>query len=347
MTAATHLLVGNPTAQSGKNRARIDRARVLLRQAGVLCDFLPTEPHGRTVARVRDALKAENYAVVIAQGGDGTFREVGAGVLDCGRPEEVAVAMLPTGTANDTGKSFGMHAGDDALPSNVAVIAESNETRLDVGWITVRPQPRAEAMRVCFFDSAGWGISARILAARNADRRIVQHLSPLGAIYRDQWVYAGAALRVFLESYVVTDKFDAVIEYDGQSRQLSGLTDLIVKGTRVYAGAWVFDRTSKHDDGYFEVVPFRGKRDWTSKAVVDLQGNPITEELLNAIGIRHSKPFRVAHARLRLYQPRASVPLAAQVDGEEFWATSEVNIDVDKQALRLIVPPRSRWELGN
>src|SRR5690606_32111854 len=193
---ATHLLVGNPTAQSGKNRARIERARVLLRQAGVSCDFLPTEPHGKTVAKVRDALNNGNYSVVIAQGGDGTFREVGAGVLECDRPDEIAVAMLPTGTANDTGKSFGMHAGEDALPSNVAVIAEANETRLDVGWITVRTQPHGELLRVCFFDSAGWGISARILAARNADRRIVQQLKPLGAIYRDQWVYAGAALRV-------------------------------------------------------------------------------------------------------------------------------------------------------
>src|SRR5690606_31032432 len=118
-------------------------------------------------------------------------------------------------------KSFGMHAGEDALPLNVGVIAEANEMRLDVGWITVRTQPHGELLRVCFFDSAGWGISARILAARNADRRIVQQLKPLGAIYRDQWVYAGAALRVFLESYVVTDKFDALIEYDGQSRHLS------------------------------------------------------------------------------------------------------------------------------
>ncbi len=346
MKQNTHLLVGNPTAQSGKNRRRIEQARSLLEQAGVRCDFLPTEPLGKTVELVRNAVNTKGYSVVIAQGGDGTFREVGAGILTSERSGAVALAMLPTGTANDQGKSFGLHAGEDALGSNVSVIASGYETRIDAGWIVARTGSTEEPTVACFFDSAGWGISARILAARNADRRIVQQLRPLGAIYRDHLVYAGAALRVFLESYVVTDKFNVHIEYDGHSQHLSGLTDLIVKGSRVYAGAWVFDRTSKHDDGLFEVVPFRGKRDWTSKAIVDLQGNPITEEILNTIGIRHSQPFRVSRAKLSFYLPRAALPLAAQVDGEEFPATPEVEIKVDRQALRLIVPERSRWELG-
>ena len=336
---SAHLLVGNLTAQSGRNRARIERAQLLLRQAGILCDFLPTEPLGRTVELVRRALNDGNYSVVIALGGDGTFREVGAGILASQDPDAVALAMLPTGTANDQGKSFGLHAGDDALPANVGVIADGLETRLDAGWIAAYPGADLQPTRQCFFDSAGWGISARILAARNADRRVINHLGPLRAIYRDHLVYAGAALRVFLESYVMTDKFDVSLE-------LTGLTDLIVKGTSVYASAWVFDRSAKHDDGYFELVPFRGKRDWTSKAIVDLQGNPVTEELLNAIGIRHSKPFRVSHAKLHFRLPALAVPLAAQVDGEEFLATPLVEIRVQKQALRLIVPPPSRWELS-
>ena len=345
MGLATHLLVGNPTAQSGKNRARIERAQVLLRQAGVPTDFMPTEPHGRTVELVKTAIDQKGYKVVIAQGGDGTFREVGAGILGCQAPAAVALAMLPTGTANDQGKSFGLHAGEEALAANVGVIAEGLETRLDAGWISAG-SGSGEPRRVCFFDSAGWGISARILAARNADRRIIEQLGPLSAIYRDHLVYAGAALRVFLESYVVTDKFDVAIEVEGRSRLLSGLTDLIIKGTSVYAGAWVFDRKSQHDDGFFEVVPFTGKRDWTSKAIVDLQGNPITEELLNAIGIRHTKPFRVSSAYFRFYAPRTGLPLAAQVDGEEFAATTEVELSVQKQALRVVVPPRARWQLA-
>src|SRR3954467_9010485 len=108
-----HLLVGNPTAQSGKNAERIERARSLLDKAGVTHDFLATAPHGQTVGLVAQALAGGKYGAAIYMGGDGTFAEVAKGILDSGRAEEVALAMLPTGTANDQGKSFGLQAEEE------------------------------------------------------------------------------------------------------------------------------------------------------------------------------------------------------------------------------------------
>jgi diacylglycerol kinase family enzyme len=331
---ATHLLVGNPTAQSGKNAERIDRAVASLGKAGVACDVLPTLPGGKTVGAVAKALKAHPYACVITMGGDGTFREVAAGLLDSGLAERVAMGMLPTGTANDQGRSFGLDAGEAALERNLEVVVAGHETRLDAGRITVAGhQPE------WFFDSAGWGISPRVLRVRNEDRALIDQNAPLlKAFYRDHLVYAGALLRVFLESYVVPDKFDAVVEADGTTLVLEGLTDLLVKGTRVYGGAWVFDRSSHHDDGLFEVVPFHGKRDWTSKAIVDLDGNPITEEMLNAVGVEHSHPFRTARLTMHLTWPAGGAAPAAQIDGEEFPAIEQVAIEVVPRAIRLIVP---------
>lgn len=341
MGDATHLLVGNPTAQSGRNAARIERARALLAAAGIECELLPTEPHGRTVPLVRDALDQGRYRGVITMGGDGTFREVAAGLLESARREEVALGMLPTGTANDQGKSFGLGASDDDLPRNVRVIAQGSETRLDAGRLFTLGPDGEPLFENVFFDSAGWGISARVLAQRNADRRVVEGLGPLKEIYRDHAVYAGAALLTFLDSYAVSDKFDARIVADGVVHELEGLSDLIVKGTRVYGGSWVFDRTSRHDDGLFEIIPFCGKRDWTSKALVHLEGNPITEELLNAIGVEHSRSFRGGHIEMRFHVPFGHTPLRAQIDGEELpviSGRSGATIDVIPRALRLIVP---------
>lgn len=330
---ATHLLVGNPTAQSGKNAARIEQARAWLRDAGIACDLLATEPDGKTIAAVTRAIDAGGFACVIAMGGDGTFREVASGILDSARANDVAMGMLPTGTANDQGRSFGLDAGEDALEANLAVLARANETRLDAGRIVSGDSTG------WFFDSAGWGISARVLRERNADRALVDEKLPvLKALYRDHMVYAGALVRVFLESYVVDDKFVATIDADADRHVLEGLTDLVVKNTRVYGGAWVFDKTSRHDDGLFEIVPFCGKRDWTSKAIVDLEGNPISEEILNAIGLEHSKPFRAARIELRIVTAAGGPALAAQIDGEEFAASDHVVIDVVPRALRLVVP---------
>jgi diacylglycerol kinase family enzyme len=332
MTLATHLLVGNPTAQSGKNAERIEQALRELAAAGVACDVLPTLPAGATIPAVAERLRRGSYGSVIAMGGDGTFREVASGLLESGRAAGVALAMLPTGTANDQGRSFGLESGESALASNLAVILAGHETLLDAGKLTT---PAGAAW---FFDSAGWGISARVLRARNEDRTLVEQNPLLKTIYRDHLVYAGALLRVFLESYVVRDAFRAEIDADGRRVVLDGLTDLIVKGTRVYGGAWVFDRTSRHDDGLFEVVPFRGKRDWTSKAIVDLDGNPITEEMLNAFGVEHSHPFRASRLTIRLEWPEGGASPAAQIDGEEYPASDRASVEVVPRAIRLVVP---------
>lgn len=330
---AGYLLVGNPTAQSGKNQERIARALELLARADLSAELLPTLPEGRTIGAVRDALERGGVRVVIAMGGDGTFREVAAGLYTSEAREDVALAMLPTGTANDQGKSFGLEAAPEALERNVAVIREGHETRLDVGIYRAGGGEPAH-----FFDSGGWGLSARVLAQRNQDRKVVEGLGPLKEIYRDHAVYAGAFLKTFLESYVVDDKLRVRAELDGRAVELDGLTDLVVKNTRIYAGAWVFDRTSRHDDGAFELVPFRGKRDWASKAIVDLDGNPLMEEALNEIGVQHSKPIRASSFALEIEAPPGGAPLAAQLDGEEWPAHGSVRIDVVRQGIRLVVP---------
>lgn len=331
----THLVVGNPTAQSGKNRQRIDRALALLKGAGVAVDFLPTLPGGETIAAARAALDAGDYRVVVAMGGDGTFREVAAALYTSTRREEVALGMLPTGTANDQGKSFGLQSDDGALERNVDVIRAAHETRLDVG---IYVAGGAGGEPDYFFDSCGWGLSARVLAQRNRDRALVETLGPLKELYRDQAVYAGAFLKEFLESYVIDDKLRVVATLDGQRVELEGLTDLIVKNTRVYAGAWVFDETSRHDDGIFELVPFVGKRDWASKAIYDLMSVPLNDAMLEELGLEHAKTLRASTLDLEIFDPEGGAPLATQLDGEEWPAHPRVHIEVVPRGIRLIVP---------
>lgn len=328
------LLVGNPTAQSGKNQERIEQALALFAQHGVTASLLPTLPEGRTVAAVRDALDASpGWNVVVAMGGDGTFREVAAGLFISSARERVALGMLPTGTANDQGKSFGLSAAPEALANNVAVIIGGARTPLDVGC----HREAGATEPTYFFDSAGWGLTARVLSQRNKDRVAVAEIG-LQEVYRDHAVYAGALLKTLLDSAFTEDRFDVEAFIDDQPIKLTGLTDLVVKNTRIYAGSWVLDKTSRPDDGAFELVPFRGKLDWASKAIVDLEGNPVTEELLNQVGIEHSKPIRASRMDLRFLEPRGGTPLAAQLDGEEWPLSLGVSIEVIPRGLTLIVP---------
>ncbi len=329
------LLVGNPTAQSGKNKERIDAALELFRKEGVEAELFSTLPEGKTIPALAQVLETAKVDVVVAMGGDGTFREVGAALLLSDKANLVALGMLPTGTANDQGKSFGLSATPDSLATNVGIVVAGNETRLDAGHLF----DVVTGVEHAFFDSAGFGMSARILSERNHDRAIVEKLGPLKEIYRDHLVYAGALARVLLESVVKSEAFTAEALIDEKPFTMEGLTDLVIKATRIYAGAWVLDRSCKHDDGAFELVPFRGKLDWSSKAIVDLEGNPITEEMLNAIGVEHSKPIRGSAFRLRFDRP-----MFLQIDGEELPATSEAVITITPRAIRLVVPPETELE---
>ena len=331
-----HLLVANPTAQSGKNAARIERARALLCERELAHDFLSTQPHGGTVSAVCDALDQGGYDCAIYMGGDGTFAEVAKGILASRRKDEVQLGMLPTGTANDQGKSFGLDSDESALERNVGVIAAGNEVRLDAGRVTALDAEGRALREDLFFDSAGWGLSPRVLQLRNEDRRAIAEIPIVRELYRDQLVYAGALLRTFLESYVEDDKFDVTVIADGRAHEWTGLSDLVVKGTRIYGGMWIFDEAALPDDGRFEVVPFAGKRDWISKAIVHLRGSGLTPEGLAKIGVTHSQGLSAASIELG-FRVR-EVPIVAQLDGEEWIASPRVRIEVLPRALRLIVP---------
>ena len=332
------LLVGNPTAQSGRNAERIERAAALLTTRGISHALIDTEPDGHTVAKVAEVLGRSESSIAVSMGGDGTFAEVARAIFVSGRSEEVRLAMLPTGTANDQGKSFGLEAEDGALERNIEVIVEACETRLDVGRLTAREVTGRIVRDELFFDSAGWGISPRTLQLRNEDRAAIAQVPILRDFYRDQLVYAGALLRTFLSSYIEDQKFDVELEADGEYRSWTGLTDLIIKGTRIYGGLWVCDEKARHDDGRFEIVPFQGKRDWISKALVMLEGPAIELDDLAKMGLSHSAGLSASKIRLVLKQRPGAPPLVAQLDGEIFVATPEAHIEVLPRALRLIVP---------
>jgi len=335
------LLVANPTAQSGKNAARITLARGLLDAAGIAHTLLPTLPEGRTVGAVSEALQGSAWRCVLTMGGDGTFAEVARGLIASGRAEEIPLGMLPTGTANDQGRSFGLTSEESALPRNVAVIADGHETRLDAGRLRALDDAGQLVRETLFFDSAGWGISPRALAARNEDRKVIESIPVVRDLWRDQLVYGGALLRTFLEGYVEDDGFGATLTLDGKTHTWLRLTDLILKGTRIYGGLWVLDPTSAHDDGQFEVVPMTDRHDWLSKAMVRLDGTGQLEEALRTVGVSHSPELRGARMSFRFATAAGAVPLRAQVDGEEFPASARAEVDVLPRVIRLLVPRKA------
>jgi diacylglycerol kinase family enzyme len=327
------VLVANPTAHSGKAADWIRRARELLDEAGVPHRFVATEPEGRTIDRVREVING-GARVVIYMGGDGTFAEVAKGIFASQHAADVAMGMLPTGTANDQGKSFGLSAGAGALERNVAVIAAGEVVGCDVGTLAIERGGRV-IHRDLFFDSFSIGLGAASLSTRNRDRERVGRIPGLGAVYRDQLVYAGAVLQRFVESYVVDIKFDVDAVIDGAAHGFEHVLDIIIKNTKIFGGEWIFDPRSESDDGRFELVPVSGRRDFGTKLIGSLRRSPVGVDDLARLGFVHAPP--VSGARFDLAVHGSTLP-AAQCDGEELPAGERYVIEAVPRALRLIVP---------
>lgn len=332
------LFVANPTAQSGRARPRIERAAAAMRSRGWDVAPCDTEADEGTVPKVAARLDDEGFDVVVYMGGDGTFREAAMGLL--ASSARVPLGMLPSGTANDQGKSFGVSSDEGALEDNLDVIARGFTVQLDAGEVRVLDAVGGEAVaETMFFDSVGFGLFAEVLRRRNQDRELVDKIPVVREVYRDQLVYAGALLEKYLESFAedVHLAVEVLVDHEREPRRLEGLVDLVIKNTAIFGGEWVLDRTSEPDDGKMEAVPFVGRRDWLSRAIRDLRGLPIWQEHLNVVGLTHVPSF--SGARFDLTFDRAGMPdVMVQVDGEEWRYGRRFIVTVFPGELPLIVP---------
>ncbi|HEY3452650.1 MAG TPA: diacylglycerol kinase family protein [Myxococcales bacterium] len=332
------LLVGNPAAQSGRNDERIVLARELLDKAGIAHEFLATQPEGRTSAVLERTLEGGRFSLVIAMGGDGTVSDVARGLFASGLAKQVPLGILPTGTANDIGRSFGLDSAESALERNVDVVRAGHETGFDISRLTALDEQGGKIREEIFVDSAGWGLGPKALRMRNEDRKVVEDIPFVRLLFRDHVVYAAAALKAFAESYLFETKFDVDVVADGKKLRWEGLTDLVVKSPRIYAGLWCFDPDSRHDDGLVEVMPFAGRRDWLSKTLLYLDHSGSLSRDLEEVGLAHARMIKASKLELTFQMRTRGEPIAAQVDGEEFPEMARVRIECLERALRLIVP---------
>jgi diacylglycerol kinase family enzyme len=348
MSARTTILVANPTARTGKAEHAIERALAGLTDAGLEPEFFATLPEGKTVAGLAERLEREDVARVVYLGGDGTFAESAKGIILARERSgvDVPLGMLPMGTANDQGRSFGISAGPKALEHNIKTIAEGCEQWLDVGRIEALDDDGEVVRSDLWFDNCGFGLSARILAQRNRDRERVAKVPLVKQLYRDKLVYAGAAFSQMFKSMVggpMGSLFSCEVTVDGEVIEWVGLTDLVINGTILYGGEWIFVEDSRADDGKFEVLPFRSHADWVMSAIGRHKKNPVTDADLEVVGLTGREFRRGRSIEVRLFRPTLGPEIPSQIDGEEFVAAQHYKIDNLFHHLRIIVPEDAHW----
>jgi len=261
------VLIGNPAAGRGRGARRLAAAEVLARARGVACTVRPTRHPGEAEGFAREAAAA-GATLVVALGGDGTVRDVAAGLVGVGEAGP-ALGIVPVGTGNDLARSLLLPFD---VPGAVAVALGPDERLLDVwGWNGVP-----------FVNVAGVGLDAAV--ARVVNTRFRRLRGPLPYVAGLLSVLPG--FRPF------------ALRVAGPEGEWTGQAWLAALGNgRYYGGGMCIAPGALTDDGLLEVV-----------VVGDVSRGELLRQFPGLFAGRHVRHPRVGVLRLSECRVEAVAP---------------------------------------
>src|SRR6185295_5893265 len=216
-------LIYNPRSGRQRHARVLDTILAALRRGGFAVDAVPTAFAGQATALAGEL--SRDAEVVFAFGGDGTMREVAAGL----RGGPAVLGVLPGGTANLLARALG-------LPTDPVVAAGV------LGRLPARPLDVGLAGDHPFLMMVSAGLDANVLVA--LDTRLKWRFGKGAFVYqglREWWRYPYPELEITADAAPLTAAFAAVSNipfYGGPFRLAHGafpdagwLALLVFKGT--------------------------------------------------------------------------------------------------------------------
>ena len=291
------LLIVNPEAKHGETAALVPAVEKLLQSTPH--DTVVTTHMGHAVEIARDA---QGYSVLVAVGGDGTVHEVLNGIMTRAADDRPALALIPTGSGNDTRRTLGVPT--DVTDATLTV-ASGIRRRVDVGVCN----------GVYFNNSFAAGLDARV-TAKAVEYKVTTKRSGL-------WLYLTALMHVlFHELYAhhVRITWDGTIEEE---------TDLLAMASTIgptYGGGFKITPDAVPDDGLLDVC------------IID----PLTlpQALMRlpfVIFGRHTGMSVVRMSRHTSIVIESDDPMPAQIDGE-VMLDRRFEISILPGAIECVIP---------
>ncbi|MEO6447211.1 MAG: diacylglycerol kinase family protein, partial [Gemmatimonadaceae bacterium] len=236
LDASGVVAIANPAAGRGRGGRLIPalRAAMAARGAG---GVLVTTRAGEE-ATMAEAAARDGATTIIALGGDGTWSNVGHGILAAGTYTRLALAAA--GTGNDL--AFATRAPAHDLGAAVDAALHPAEMRLDVGLVD----------GVHFLNCAGFGFDAEVLRRTHEVRWLRGHA-----------VYLLTAARLLFSFPAVPARIDLAGEsgdaQDGETPLRPHLAVIVANGPR-FGGGFLIAPGARVDDGMLDVVSIADAR---------------------------------------------------------------------------------------
>jgi len=216
------IAVVNPISGRRDVTAAVKAIADELAAAGCQLQVAPTTRPGDAQRTAADA--PSDTRAILAVGGDGTVREVAAGLA--GR--DIPLAVFPAGTENIVARHFRMPTDPAAIAN---LILHARPISHDVGVLNGR-----DFLIVC-----GVGFDARVVERLAAVRKgNISYLTYAGPLWRTFWQDEFPSLTI---------EADGQLLFEGRGLVLIGIQPRYSLGLRILARA-------AHDDGYLDVCVF-------------------------------------------------------------------------------------------
>jgi diacylglycerol kinase family enzyme len=211
-------LIYNPASGQDwpRRQAVVDKTLALLRGAGVEADALATDGPGSAGELAAQAVR-EGCDTILACGGDGTVHEV----LQCLVGTQVALGVVPLGTANALAADLGLGASPTRTTGR---LLDAIPVRVPVGRIFYRNAEGAERSRY-FTVAAGVGADALFLS--RLDARLKRKLGYLLYLVEAFRVWATHSFPLFDASFV---------ESGGSNKRVERVSQLLAVRIRDFGG---------------------------------------------------------------------------------------------------------------
>jgi diacylglycerol kinase (ATP) len=314
------LAIVNPQSGSGRANRRWPaleaRLRAALAPRGEL-DVAFTEQPRHATQLAREAIE-RGVGTVLAAGGDGTFSEVVAGVLESGAASQTELGLIPLGSGGDFPRTLGLTSDAGAA---VDVIADGYVKCIDAGRIR-HMDTDGKARSGFFVNEASVGISAEVAVyVDSASKR-------LGGTA----AFAQGAIRGIVEfrPNPVRVRIDGEVVFEGE------VTLVSVSNGRYFGGAMKIAPDAELDDGVFDVVI--GARFTKPQLLFRL-----LPSLYSGSHVRYEGVFVHRGSRVEL-EPLDDDSRCGQVEADgELLGCVPVRMELLPQALRMFSPrpPRS------
>jgi diacylglycerol kinase family enzyme len=269
--------------------------------------WLPTEARVASSVQV-DAAANAHVDLVIAAGGDGTVRGVGAATREHGIP----FAVVPTGTANLLARNLGIPLTDTEEAVRIAFAGATKP--LDVGVLEYRLETGEEGT-LPYLVMAGFGIDADMVAGTDdALKRSIGWVAYVGPIVWAMRPRKGVPLSLSVDgSLPMSQRLHSVF---------LGNAGIITAGIRLLPDAAM-------DDGLLDVLAIRNVARWVQRRglpgyAVDAPGG--------------SRPREFSYRTATTVELRLDKAAQFQADGDSIGAVTWARATIQQHALQVRVP---------